>query len=275
MKKIFISIVLLLYSFIAFSQEYNFSPLYFGPNALPVTDMLDGTTSEKIYAEVAYDYFKGFYGDRTNTFFAKLNLPLFTPRVNLSVWMPVIEFYKNTESSFAHQQPLKRQNRGKEVGNVYVSTDIHVFKQRRITPDVTLRIGLITASGDGEQCSRFFDAPGYFFDTSIAKSIPVKNGFVNDLRFVLNLGFLCWQVATSSQNDAYMYGLKGILNTKAFNFSVSYQGYSGWIGNGDKPMVIKTDLVGKYKGFRPILAYEYGLRDFPYNHLRVGLGYVF
>lgn len=256
-------------------DDGRISPLYFGPNALPVPDMLDGTVSEKIYAEVSYDFYKGFYGDRTQDINVKLNIPLFTPRVNLSVWMPVIEFYHNTPRSLAHQASPEQKVNGKEFGNVYVSTDIHVFRQKTFTPDVTLRIGLITASGDSEQYARYFDAPGYFFDTSIAKSLKFENDFFKELRLAANLGFLCWQVTTNSQNDAYMYGLKTVLDTKAFSASFAWQGYSGWIDDGDKPMVLKADITGNIGRFRPLLAYQYGLRDYPFHQFRIGLGYMF
>lgn len=276
MKKILLLIAFVLsFSAVKADDEIRVSPLYFGPNALPVPDMLDGTVSERLFSEVSYDFYKGFYGDVTQDINVKLNVPLFSPRVNLTVWMPVVEFYKNTSRSLVHQSSAEQKVKGKEFGNVYVTTDIHVFRQKVYTPDVTLRIGLITASGDSEQFARYFDAPGYFFDTSIAKSVKFGDSFFRELRFIANLGFLCWQVTTDSQNDAYMYGLKTKLNTKAFSASVAWQGYSGWIGNGDKPMVIKADIIGNIKKFRPIIAYQYGLRDYPFHQLRVGLGYMF
>lgn len=276
MKRFFLLAFFLLYVFVVKAEnDERVSPLYFGPNALPVPDMLDGTVSGNVYAELSYDFFKGFYGDRTHDINVKLNVPLFTPRVNLTVWMPVIEFYHNTQRSLEHQASPERKVNGKEFGNVYVTTDIHVFRQKLYTPDVTLRIGLITASGDSEQYARYFDAPAYFFDTSIAKSVRFSDSFFRELRLVANLGFLCWQVATSSQNDAYMYGLKTKLDTKAFAVSFAWQGYSGWIGNGDRPMVLKADFSGNIKKFRPFVAYQYGIRDYPFHQVRVGVGYSF
>lgn len=251
------------------------SSLYFGPNALPVPDMLDGTVSKDFYAEISFDCFKGFYGDRTLDVFAKVKIPLFTSRVNLTVWMPVVEFYKNTQASLAHQQPLENKVKGYEFGNVYVTTDIHLIKQKRLVPDVTLRVGLITASGDSDQYGRYFDSPGYFVDTSIAKSLMFANPFLKELRFVVNAGFLCWQVGKVTQNDAYMYGGQVKLSTRLFSSSVAVQGYSGWIGNGDKPCVLKADVVFNAKKFHPLIAYQYGFRDYPFHQVRVGLGYSF
>ncbi len=249
------------------------SPLYFGPNALPVPDMLDGTVSSTIYAELSFDAYKGFYGDRTFDIFAKASIPLFTPRVNLTLWMPVIEFYNNTDASLSHQQPTRTKMKGREFGNLYVTTDIHLVKQRRLVPDITLRAALITASGDSDEFGRYFDAPGYFFDTSIAKSIQFGNPFLDELRFVANVGFLCWQVGKVTQNDAYMYGGKMKLSAKWFTASVAVQGYSGWIGNGDRPCVMKANVVFKAKKFRPLLAYQYGFRDYPFHQVRIGVGY--
>lgn len=73
-----------------------------------------------------------------------------------------------------------------------------------------------------------------------------------------------------------MYGVSAAVSTRLFDLSCAWQGYSGWIGNGDRPMVIKTDLSFKAGShFRPLLAYEYGLRDWPWHHFRIGVEYVF
>lgn len=280
MKRIIFPIILALFAPFTISasepiEGNKASSLFFGPNALPVPDMLDGTVSERFYAELSFDTFKGFYGDRTFDIFAKVHIPLFTPRVNLSVWMPVVECYHNTAASVAHQQPEEVRMKGHEFGNVYATTDIHVLQQRKYIPDITLRVGLITASGDSDQFGRYFDAPCYFVDTSIAKSVSLADLFVEEMRFVVNAGFLCWQVGRVTQNDAFLYGGMAKLGTRLFDASVAVQGYSGWIGNGDRPCVIKANVVFKVKHLRPLLAYQYGFRDYPFHQVRIGLGYSF
>lgn len=275
-KRIFILLVCSVFAVVSHAQDgYPVCPLYFGPNALPVPDMLNGTVSESIYAELDFDLHKGFYGDFTETIFAQLNIPLFTPRVNLSLWFPVVEFYQNTPESTAHQKPLSCRMKGHEFGNVYISTDIHLLRQSGWRPDIAIRAALITASGDSEDHARFFDAPGYFFDGSAAKSIFFRENFFKEVRFVANAGFLCWQVGKSVQNDAWMYGLGIEADTAIALISASWQGYNGWIGNGDRPMVIKARISFKAKSLRPVLAYEYGLRDYPFHHFRCGIGYEF
>ena len=81
--------------------------MYFGPNALPVPEMLDGKVYERLHTEIAFDLHMGYHGDLTETVFAKLNIPLFSSRVNLSLWMPVVEFYSNTAESLAWQDLLR------------------------------------------------------------------------------------------------------------------------------------------------------------------------
>lgn len=233
------------------------SPMYFGPNALPVPDMLDGRVAPRLYAELAGDIHKGFYGDMTETVSAKVNIPLFTPR------------------ALEHFQPREYTERGHQVGNVYVSVDIHVFRERRIMPDISVRAAIITASGDGDEYARYYDAPGYFFDASVGKSFRLGEGFFRSVRVAASGGFLCWQVTQTGQNDAVMYGLMASLSTSVADLSCAWQGYTGWIGNGDRPMVLKVSLSFPVKGFRPLLAYECGLRDWPFHHFRIGLGYTF
>ena len=256
-------------------DEGRISPLYFGPNALPVPDMLDGRVSERFYVELDYDCHSGFYGDLTQTVFAKAHIPLFSPRVNLSVWMPVVEFYRNTPASIAHSRPPEVSYSGYQIGNVYVSVDFQVLKEGRFMPDMSVRAAIVTASGDGDEYFRNFDAPGYFFDASIGKSVKFQGDFFQSLRLAANAGFLCWQVSANTQNDAYMYGVKAVLETRLLDVSCVWQGYTGWIGDGDAPMVIKASAVFRAGQFRPLIAYEYGLRDYPFHHFRVGVGFVF
>lgn len=124
---------------LAQEKRTNNSPLYFGPNALPVPHMLEGRVSSRIYTELAYELGSGFYGDCTRTISAKINIALFSPRINLSLWMPVIEFYKNSSESLILQDSPNKRIKGYEIGNVYISTDIHVIKQSKIRPDITIR----------------------------------------------------------------------------------------------------------------------------------------
>jgi hypothetical protein len=90
------------------------------------------------------------------------------------------------------------------------------------------------------------------------------------IRIVANAGFLCWETTNSKQNDALMYGAKIIMSNKNIEFENSISGYNGWMNNGDHPMVFSSQLTQKNKRINFFGQYQYGIRDFPYHHVRLG-----
>ena len=148
------------------------APAYFGPNAFPVPDMLDGRVSSELSAELRYDSFfctmtDNLTDDVTQDVSVKLTIPLFTPRANLVIWMPVVEHFRTTPEVCALRRlspgaPLS----GMDSGDVYVSTDISLMEQEQSGYDIAIRAALKTASGNSFSTARVYDAPGYFFDLS-------------------------------------------------------------------------------------------------------------
>ena len=262
-------IVLGLLSFVV-GQVYAFTPTgvapaFFGPNALPVIDMSDGLTSSQLRVELAADGYFGYNGDKTADLFARVRVPLFTRWANLVVWMPVYEWYSQADGT------------GSGAGDVYISTNIQVlhnewFKSAnaKYIPQMTVRVGVKTASGEQFQRKRHFDSPGYFFDLAIGQTIPANQV---SLRFAGSVGFLCWQTAEARQNDAVMYGLQARLNHEYFSAQVEWGGYVGWERYGDAPMSLKVRAAGHIKGFEPFVQYQWGIKDYPYHQIRVGLAY--
>ena len=263
------------------------SPYYFGPNAFAVPDMLDGRVSGDMRIELAGDYFKGNRGDHTADAALKLNIPLWTDRANISIWMPVQEWYRNTDRNMAVcRVPDERKAEAKKghlAGDVYISIDMHLLKEKRIRPDWVRRAALRTASGGEYYHARYYDGPGYFFDTSLAKSFALgKNKrWAHSLRIALSSGFLCWQTDNGRQNDAVQYGVMLKWENRHFTLSESLAGYSGWEHNAsnggniahDRPAVLKTYFEYHIKCFDIVAAYQYGLRDYPYQQVRLGLAY--
>ena len=262
-------IVLGLLSFVV-GQVYAFTPTgvapaFFGPNALPVIDMSDGLTLSQLRVELAADGYFGYNGDKTADLFARVRVPLFTRWANLVVWMPVYEWYSQADGT------------GSGAGDVYISTNVQVlhnewFKSAnaKYIPQMTVRVGVKTASGEQFQRKRHFDSPGYFFDLAIGQTIPANQV---SLRFAGSAGFLCWQTAEARQNDAVMYGLQARLNHEYFSAQVEWGGYVGWERYGDAPMSLKVRAAGHIKGFEPFVQYQWGIKDYPYHQIRVGLAY--
>lgn len=77
-------------------EPTGIAPAYFGPNAFPVPEMLDGRTQSYLRLEIAGDDYFGYEEDKTVDLFARAYIPLFTERVNLTLWMPVQEWYSMT-----------------------------------------------------------------------------------------------------------------------------------------------------------------------------------
>jgi hypothetical protein len=272
----------------SFSDVTCVSPFYFGPNAFPIPDMLDGRVSSCLRVELCGDYFIGKRGDNTENIALKVNVPLWTDRVNLSLWMPVVEWYQNSAENMdacnVTDENRESALKGTLMGDLYVSADIQVFKEKVYWPDVAVRAAIKTASGGGYSQARYYDAPGYFFDASIGKSLALGGSvWRHKLRVAASAGFLCWQTNVGRQNDAIQYGLMLKWENRYFSLSQTLGGYSGWehiTCNGkeiayDSPMSLKTNLSVYYKMCEFLLAYQYGLRDYPYHQLRLGVAYSF
>lgn len=240
------------------------APAFFGPNALPVPEMSDGQTSDQLRLEIAADGYLGYDNSQTADIFARLSAPLFTRWANLSIWMPVYEWYKQADG------------KGSGAGDVYVSTDVQIlhnswFKHNtQYIPQMTVRVGVKTASGEQFNRYRHYDSPGYFFDLTMGQYIPLQN---LELRLAGSVGFLCWQTANARQNDAVMYGLQLLLRSKYISLRTIWSGYIGWENAGDRPMTIKGRLSGHVKNFDPYVEYQYGIKDYPFHNLRIGIVY--
>ena len=248
------------------SKPTGIAPAYFGPNALPIIDMLDGRTSSVLRVELAGEGYIGYKEkNRTADLFARVCIPLFTRWANLTVWMPVFGWYDQYDGT------------GKGAGDAYVSADIQIlhnewFKspKAKYIPQMTVRAGIKSASGEQFERRRHFDCPGYFFDLAIGQSIPIQSV---ELRFAGTAGFLCWQTDNARQNDAVMYGLQAQLKHEYFSVQATWGGYVGWEKHGDAPMSIKARAAGHIKGFEPYIQYQYGIKDYPFHQIRLGLVY--
>ncbi|MBO7067931.1 MAG: hypothetical protein J6W52_04555 [Bacteroidaceae bacterium] len=263
------------------------SPYYFGPNAFAVPDMLDGTVQHDMRIELDGNHFFGTRGDHTTDLTLKVNIPLFSDRVNLTAWMPIAEWYRNSDESLAVSRLTEKAltdpkaRKGCVSGDVYITTDIHLIRQKRYVPDIALRAALRTASGNDYQYARNYDSPGYFFDATVAKSFVLGARKEHDLRVALSGGFLCWQTNNARQNDAFMFGLMLKWTYKRLMLEETLRGYSGWEHSStrdkelahDRPVVLKTRVAYKIKKWEVLASYQYGMRDYPFHQMQLGLAY--
>lgn len=266
-----------------FDVPTKIAPAYFGPNAFPVPDMLDGRTSSDLKLELYGDCFLGtttgnVKDDVTGDLFAKLTIPLFTPRVNLSVWLPMFEvFHTSAELNALRRLPAPFNSEdltGVDMGDIYVSADVQVLTQERHHVDMAARAVLKTASANQFHMGRCYDAPGYFFDVAVGHTFPFIGGN-HYLRLAASTGFLCWQTDNGRQNDAVMYGAMVAYRLKQFSLDATFGGYAGWERDGDRPMTLKTNLSYHIDNLALRLGYQVGFHDWPYHQIRVGATYNF
>ncbi len=241
------------------------SPYYFGPNAFPIPDILVRTGGQ-LKIELAGDY---FYGKKSHTsdVFLKADIPLWTSRANLSLWWPAIEWYDNST------------NRGHMSGDVYLSINMQLLEESVRRPSWTLRAAIKTASGGGYEIARYYDCPGYFFDTYFGKIFRLGSA---GIQICGGGGFLCWQTANGRQNDAIQYGLLVGLHLAKFSVSESFGGYCGWESSAcndghlahDRPMSLKTRIAYNIDSHWQINAMvQHGLMDYPYTQIHLGIAY--
>ena len=255
-------------------ESTGIAPLYFGPNAFPVPEMLDGRVQNHLRVEVAGDGYFGFEGDKTADAFARVFIPLFTSRVNLTIWMPVMEWYSMTPQRMATcRVPDSIGHVGNGAGDAYFSTDIQILREKKWVPAIALRAACKSASGGYFEYARHYDCPGYFMDLSLGKSWLLGEKSDVELRLAGSAGFLCWQTDNGRQNDAVMYGLQFLLHTQYVSLRSTWSGYVGWENDGDRPMIIKGRLSGHLNQFEPYVEYQYGIKDYPFHMIRVGLAY--
>ena len=255
------------------------APEYFGPNAFPVPEMSDGRTSARWKAEIYADHFFStrydWHEDYTTDIFARLTIPLFSPRVNLVIWGPLYEFFHSGSAVNEYRRlPFKEDIDYHTPGDVYVSADVQPLLQEKHGFDMTVRAVLKTASGDRYEYARYYDSPGYFFDASFGRGFLLADGDVA-LRVALSSGFLCWQTDNGRQNDAVMYGALASLTAGPFYFRTQYGGYVGWEQDGDAPMTLRADAGWSFGDLSINAGYQVGFADWPFHQVRFGLSYSF
>ena len=245
------------------------APKYFGPNAFPVPEMLDGTVSPTLQAELAGDYSNGFLASGRDNFFAihtKISIPLWTPRVNLTFWMPVCEWWNmGPEAMAARRVDPSLKGKGHDAGAAFLSIDFCVLKERKYVPAIAIRAALRTASDGSFANGVSYDSPGYFFDAAIGKNF-------GPVRLAVSAGFLCWQVTNGGQNDAIMFGALARYEHRWISIGAQFGGYWGWERDGDFPMTLRARIEGpKEWMFRPFALYQRGLHDWQFDQVRVGV----
>lgn len=249
------------------TQYMTISTSYMGPNALPVPEVTTGSIDSLAEFEVAGDYHFS-RGDKTTDFFLRGFLPLYKSRVSASVEVVPYEWFRTDTITRDHRAARGITGEGGSGGDIYFITAFQIFRNHSWIPDVSFRAALRMPSGTNLGDSRFTDGPGYYFDLSAGKNIAIDKSI---LRLYGMAGFYAYQTfdVEHLQNDCFLYGVGADLHFKKLVLSQALAGYSGYLNIEDKPVVYRVSLRLKSKLIDWKAAYQWGVRDYDFQRIRI------
>ena len=247
------------------------SPGYMGPNALPIPLVGKAVVGEKIQLETAIEYHKGRGEYAYNPYF-NLIVPVAKNKAALNFIYRPFEYYQTQEFIRFERHGRNKECKGFAKGDLYIGTLVQILNEEKHFVDGVLEIFLKTTTGKDLANGRHIDAPAYYFDLNLGKSVFKNDGFLKDISFYSMLGFYVWQADFNNnrQNDAYLYGLRSDIEFKPLLLSLSYSGYSGYMNLRDKPMALRISLNKNFNKSRFYVSYQNGLRDVIKKSYRVG-----
>lgn len=243
------------------------SPGYLGPNSLPVPEVKKGILSSQKEIELAGNvHFRE--GDPTQNLSGRFYYPLADNKIAIEIYGVPLEHYNMSNEVRDERAARDRDGQGIAVGDLYFSTLIQLWRDRKF-PDALLRMAGKTASGGRLDAARYADSPGYFFDFSFSKKYTTKNG--SAILPFASFGFYSWQTNDDEnlQNDAYMYSIGLDVSKGKWNLSNSLAGYSGYKKEKDKPQVYNLELKKEFKRDALRLQFTYGIRDWTYKTITI------
>lgn len=256
------------------SSYMTYASAYFGPNALPVPELPDGSVSLSHRAEVSANVFWGF-GDQTQSLSTQFTYVFIPGRLAISGSGVFVEHYKTTTAVRDIRASLvESAEETVWIGDYYLSTQVALLRESGWMPDASLSIILKTASSETSAGARFFDTPGYMFDFAVGKTISSRSAFLDSCRVAANVGFLCYQLNSRRQNDAPLYGALCRLYHGRFSLEAGMGGYEGWI-NGSRPLVFRSKLSWMMRSNELFIGYQHAFRDYPFRRIQAGFAVNF
>nr|MBX2817622.1 hypothetical protein [Saprospiraceae bacterium] len=87
----------------------------------------------------------------------------------------------------------------------------------------------------------------------------------------LMMGFYAWQTHSNlhRQNDALLYGVGFNGRIQAWKWENSLGGYYGYLGNGDRPLLFRSQLLHESSSGSIGLLVSTGLQDYPFSSVGI------
>lgn len=248
------------------------SPRYFGPNAMSVPGINNGSVDSLHSVGAGLNAHFG-KGDQTQ------NLALYANYASPGNAISVdVQFVPYERFRLSHAVKTERRvyylnyNDKSTTGDVLVNTTIQLFRKKRDKVQAAMRVGVRMPSGGALGAARYMDMPAYWIDGGFG--FPLKN---RNWKWLLMSGFFVWQNNDYKlrQNDAYLFGSGFEWNRNAWRLQFYGAGYIGYKNIGDRPVVVRVGLE-KRKG-RQVYFFrlQQGFFDFRYFSTEAGARYIF
>jgi hypothetical protein len=243
-----------------------YSPGFFGPNALPVPELSNGSIDSSSWVGMsgAFHFSKG---DNTQNLRINANARL-AKNISLDFYYIPYEWYKMDHATkTARHIYYQYYYNDHSDGDAYLNMNIQMLNKWRKYVHLALRIGYRYPTSSSYGAARYTDAPGYFFDLSAAKPFGVNS----PLKFAMMIGFYAWQTNSDieNQDDALQVGAGLEYNKNKWRLQLNACAYYGY-ENRDDPVVARFYIEKKMQRFSALLHFQQGLQDFDYSTIEGG-----
>lgn len=259
--------------FRSWKEYYRLSPAYFGPNALPVAPVYGGIL-EKSSLGIAADVYFG-HGDNTQDIYIHWYQSFYNSRIGVKIDIVPFEHYKTTFDVRDERASRDWDAKGMAIGDLALNFYFQLVRDKQQFPDMVLSFYSKTASGGNFLGARYYDTPAYGFNLNIGRTYTYSGSLISSLNIATDIGFLSWQLADKEQyqNDAFSYGFKFELSARQWKLDNQLAGYTGYLHNGDSPLVWRCKLKYDLDKFSYYLQYQHGIHDYPFEQVRLGFLY--
>lgn len=247
-----------------------------GPNALPVPISRYPLLNNQWEIENGMEFHRAT-GDRTDNLFHYVSIPMAHDRVSLALTYRSREWYSMSPEVRDNRRARDVSGSGSGEGDVWITSAFQLVRQEKSPswPDLQLQVTVKTTAGKNFENARHTNSPGYIFDLHAGRTIAMKGPWLNKIQFFGQAGLFVWQQGINSQNDAFNYALNMSLFAKKWTLTPALAGYTGWIKNGDNPLVARLQLGRQWGDFHTFVGYQYAFRDLTTHMFRFGLNYQF
>ena len=247
------------------------SPKYFGPNALTVP-MINNGSIDSLSSLGATLNLHFSNGDNTQNAMFYGNYSTKHNTISVDAQFVPFEMFQMTKAKKEERNVYyKEYYKTNTVGDVIVNTNAQIFKKWQKTILLNVRVGVRMASGGAQGAARYIDCPAYWIDLGWGKYFRNRK-----FKWIGMGGFMAWQTNNDveRQDDAFVFGSGIEHNANDFRWQAYVAGFLGYRHNGDKPVVFRLNFEKKRKNTVYVFRFQQGLHDFGYTSLETGAKFI-